>query len=77
MDDAESVPLADTGEDLAVPSQEKVRVVLRLRPLQRREYSHPLALEQLSGTRCARRRRVSPWTHAQAACVCARRAARW
>ena len=32
----------------------KVRVVLRLRPLLRREYGYPLAAERLSDTRCVR-----------------------
>jgi hypothetical protein len=39
----------------------KVRVVLRLRPLLRREYGYPLAAERLSDTRCvpaARSRRL-------------------
>ena len=50
----ETVLPAD-AEDAPVPpvAQEKVRVVLRLRPLQRREFAHPLALEQLSATRYA------------------------
>ncbi len=39
------------------PAAESVRVVLRIRPLLRREYGYPLAAEKLAETRRARRRR--------------------
>lgn len=46
LDAASSAP-----EPVTAPS-ERVRVVLRIRPLLRREYGYPLVAEKLSSTRC-------------------------